>query len=103
MREQRWSLTVATPVGPQSGTLVLHKVAESWTGEAISGTDKMPLVNVSWTGQHLRWEQTLTQPVRLTLRFDVIVDGDRITGTARAGPLFSSRVSGHRQIQEPGT
>jgi hypothetical protein len=38
--------------------------------------------------------------VRLKLRFDVRVDADRLTGTARAGPLFKSPVTGQRQLEK---
>ncbi len=96
MSEQHWSVTVATPVGPREGTLVLHRAAGAWIGEVISGNDTMSIANIQWSGMRLRWEQTLTGPVQLKLRVDVTVDGDRLTGTARDGPFLSSQVAGYR-------
>jgi hypothetical protein len=39
----------------------------------------------------------MTEPLRLTLTFEVTIEGDSMTGTARAGRLPSSTVRGRRQ------
>lgn len=97
MSEQRWSVTVATPFGSREGTLVLRHAAGAWTGEVTTDNERATARNIEWSGNRLRWDQALTSPFPLRLRFDVTVDGDRLTGTARAGPFFTSRVAGHRE------
>jgi hypothetical protein len=95
MSEQRWSVTVATPFGPREGILTLHRRAGAWTGEVTSDNEKATARNIEWSGNRLRWDQALTSPFTLRLRFDVTVDGDRLAGTARAGPFLTSQVAGH--------
>jgi hypothetical protein len=96
MSEQRWTVTVATPLGLRQGILVLRHAAGAWTGEVTSDNERTTARNVEWSGNRLRWDQALTSPFPLRLRFDVRVDGDRLAGTARAGPFFTSQVAGHR-------
>jgi hypothetical protein len=97
MSEQRWSVTVATPFGPRQGILVLRRTAGAWTGEVTSASESATARNIEWTGNRLRWDQALTSPFPLRLRFDVTVEGDRLAGTARAGPFFTSQVAGLRE------
>ena len=49
-------------------------------------------------GNRLTWSQTVTKPMRLSLAFAVTVDGDRMIGSAKAGALPASTVSGERFI-----
>ena len=102
MSEQRWSVTVATPFGPREGILLLRNTAGAWTGEVISDNERATARNIEWSGNRLRWNQALTSPFPLRLRFDVTVDGDRLAGTARAGPFFTSQVAGHREASPHG-
>jgi hypothetical protein len=96
--EGTWSLVISTPIGKQRAVLtlsmndgVLHGVARDQNhGGEIELTD---LVR---DGDRLTWAQSITKPMRLHLTFDVTVDGDQLTGTAKAGRLPSSKVVGHR-------
>jgi hypothetical protein len=97
MSEQRWSVTVATPFGPRKGILVLRHTAGAWAGEVTSDDETAKARNIERSGNRLRWDQALTSPLPLRLQFDVTVDGDRLAGTARAGPFFTSKVTGHRE------
>ena len=93
MTEQRWLISIGTPVGQQGGTLRLRRVGAGWVGEAVSGTDTMPVDNIQWDGDRLRWELRLPPPIGLKVQFDVRVDGDRLAGRARVG-LVGSPLSG---------
>nr|WP_317891263.1 hypothetical protein [Paenibacillus oceani] len=46
----------------------------------------------------LTWQLRITKPLRLNLKFEVSVDGDRMTGTAKAGMLPASKVTGKRVV-----
>jgi hypothetical protein len=43
---------------------------------------------------------SMTKPVRLELTYDVTVDGDTMSGQARAGRLLRSKVNGQRVVPE---
>lgn len=71
--------------------------AGAWTSEVTSDNERATARNIKWSGNRLRWDQALTSPFPLRLRFDVMVDGDRLAGTARAGPFVTSPVPGPRE------
>jgi len=92
-----WDLAVRTPVGRQDVVLVLAVDADgALTGRAVGDAETVPLDDVTLDGDHLSWQQSITRPLRLRLRFDVTVTGDDLVGTSRAGRLPSSRVTGRR-------
>ena len=48
-------------------------------------------------GNRLTWSQKVTTPMQLTLKFDVTVEGDAMTGTSNPGGLMpASKLSGTR-------
>lgn len=48
-------------------------------------------------GTRLTWRQSVARPMRLNLNFDVVVDGDVMSGHSRAGRLPRSVVTGRRR------
>lgn len=93
-----WNLVISTPIGKQRAVLdlstqdgVLRGVArDERHGEEVALTDLVV------DGNRLTWAQSITKPVRLNLTFDVTINGDELTGRAKAGRLPSSTVTGHR-------
>ena len=47
-------------------------------------------------GHRARWTQQLTTPMRLRVAVDAMLIGDRLTGSAKAGPLFRAGLQGRR-------
>jgi hypothetical protein len=98
-----WALVVRTPVGSLRVQLVVTDRDGELTGVARGqGEDvliaEMVVVDHA-DGPHLTWTQRVTRPLRLTLDFDVLVTGDVMAGTARAGRLPASAVSGTRGVR----
>lgn len=92
-----WDLTIRTPVGRQDVVVVIERDADGTLGgRAVGSAESVSLRDVAVDGDRLTWEQSITRPLRLTLRFDVTVTGDALTGRSTAGRLPSSRVTGRR-------
>ncbi len=70
-------------------------------GTADGKAETVPLTDIvitdSLDGQRIQWRQSVTKPMRLNLEFDVLVQGDRMSGHSRAGRLPRSAVSGLRR------
>jgi hypothetical protein len=95
-----WDVTIKTPVGSLQ---VVYSFADrdgvlvgiaAGTHETVELTD---IVADGDGGRRVSWRQTVTTPMRLNLAFEVLVDGDRLTGHSRAGRLPRSAVSGLRR------
>ncbi len=91
-----WNVTVATPLGTRH--TVLELFSEDGVLRGISRGEKEHLVlnDLQFEDDRLSWYQSITKPMRMNLVFDVVVDGDDMSGTARGGPMPAAKVSGHR-------
>jgi hypothetical protein len=91
-----WNVVIGTPRGDRAATLRLQqdgaRVTGTMNGTAISGG--------AWQEGKLTFSGQLTQPFKITLRCTASVDGDAMTGTAKAGRLpMSAPFSGQRVHQ----
>jgi len=91
-----WDVTIKTPIGSLA-------VVYSFTDDdGIAGTatgkgETVPLHDIVVDRQRVTWRQSVTKPIRLNLDFDVVVDGDHLTGHSKAGRLPRSAVTGVRR------
>jgi carbon-monoxide dehydrogenase large subunit len=90
-----WKMVLATPVGPQEMTGRFET-----DGEIVRGTLESPAGSQDFagkiTGNTLRWEMKVTKPVSLTLKYDVQVDGDTLTGKVKMGFFGTAKLTGVR-------
>jgi hypothetical protein len=91
-----WDVAIKTPIGSLA---VVYTFTDT---DAIKGTaagkgETVALHDIVVDGQRVTWQQSVTKPMRLNLEFDVVVDGDRLTGHSRAGRLPRSAVTGTRR------
>jgi hypothetical protein len=88
-----WDVTIKTPIGSLA---VVYQFTEA-VGTATLDGQTVPLRDLAVSGARATWRQSVTKPMRLNLDFDVVVDGDHLSGHSRAGRLPRSTVSGTRR------
>ncbi|WP_239373119.1 hypothetical protein [Frankia sp. Cj5] len=66
-------------------------------GTAHGSGEEAALSDVLFAGDRLTWSQSITKPLRLNLTFDMVVNGDTMTGKSKAGRLPTSKVTGQRR------
>jgi carbon-monoxide dehydrogenase large subunit len=93
-----WKMTLATPLGPQSFT---GRLATSADGRVITGTlysGNLDPASFEGTadGNHLIWDLKVTKPVKVTLNYDVLIDGDTLTGKVKMGIFGKAKLTGER-------
>ncbi|MFC7441736.1 hypothetical protein [Laceyella putida] len=98
-------LTIATVCG---GSLLLamagllegrHAVTNHLGMDVLGATgaiEVVEFVDAAIDGNRLTWFQRITKPMRLNLNFEVTVNGNRMTGIAKAGLLPASKIMGER-------
>jgi hypothetical protein len=91
-----WNLHIATPVGAQSAILELTEAHGGIAGVMKNDRETLPVDDPVLDGSQLTWHVRMTRPLRLHLIFDVTVSGDTLSGTAKAGILPPSRVTGRQ-------
>jgi hypothetical protein len=92
----KWEITINSPMGAQKATLDLKAdgAALSGTQTAMQGTQ--PLSNGKVDGNNIAWSASITSPMPMTLEFSGAVDGDKLSGSVKAGAFGSFPFSGGR-------
>lgn len=91
----RWNLTLATPAGAQKMQLTLNPRDGSFTGRAegaMGGYD----ISGSVDGNALQFVLAIKRPLPIKVTFHLTVEGDTISGHAKAGLLGKASVRGER-------
>jgi hypothetical protein len=91
-----WDVTIATPIGKMEVVFEITERAGAIEGTASSDAETVDFLNTVAEGNRLTWTQDVTTPMKLSLNFDVTVDGDTMTGTSRPGLFPPSKVEGRR-------
>ena len=90
-----WKITIKTPMGPQEMTANVTTSGDTFSGEANGAFGTQP-ISGKVSGDTLTWSADITQPMPLTLKFEVHVTGDSMAGTVQLGPFGNGDVSGVR-------
>ncbi len=91
-----WDVIIATPIGELAAVFEISEQDGAIHGTASTDAETVEILDAVADGNRLTWSQNVTTPMRLTLKFDVTVDGDTMTGTSKAGFLPASKVYGSR-------
>ncbi|MDN4602954.1 DJ-1/PfpI family protein [Paenibacillus sp. F6_3S_P_1C] len=91
-----WDTTIVTPVGKLEVKLYITTSFNVIQGTAIQGDETIRFLNPVCHDNKLTWSLPITKPMRLNLKFEVTVDGDQMSGFAKAGLLPASKLSGRR-------
>src|ERR1700755_2797252 len=92
----KWEITISSPLGAQKATLDLTADGGALTGTQTAMQGSGPLENGKVDGNNLTWSAKITTPLPLTLDFAGTVDGDKLSGSVKAGSFGSFPFSGNR-------
>ncbi len=92
----RWAITIATPVGRQEVVLDIVHRDGVLSGTATQGAETVPFIDPVADGDRLTWSQKITKPMSMAVRFDLVRDGDALSGKAKPGILPATAVTGIR-------
>jgi hypothetical protein len=91
-----WDATLVTPIGKMSAVFDIVETDGAIGGVARTNAESVDILDAVADGDRLTWTQHVTTPMRLTLKFDVRVEGDTMTGSYKAGVFPSSTVHATR-------
>jgi hypothetical protein len=91
-----WDVTIETPIGKMAVVFDINDDNGAISGAARSDAESVDLLDPVADGNRLIWTQNVTTPMKLTLKFEVEVDGDSMTGTSKAGIFPASKLYGSR-------
>jgi hypothetical protein len=91
-----WTTTINTPMGAQTGTLVLATNGGELSGSMQSPQGEMAIADGKADGDNLSWTTSITSPMPMNLEFTAIVAGDEITGSVKLGAFGNADFKGTR-------
>lgn len=83
MVQGKWKITIKTPMGDKSGVLELLVSGTELTGSLSDADHHVAITDGRIEGNRLSWRAKITKPMRLSFKFNAIVEEDRISGAAR--------------------
>ena len=91
----RWKMVLATPVGPQEIVGIFTTDHDALTGvlESAQGSQSF---EGTVAGNRLKWEMKVAKPMPLTLKYDITVEGNKLTGKVKMGIFGSAQLTGER-------
>lgn len=96
-----WKLAAETPVGPQDMMLhILNDRDGTFAGQLESMMGTFDIAG-SAIAPALRWETSIKKPLPMTVKFDLMIDGDVISGTAKMGFMGKAKITGSRYASDP--
>ena len=92
----KWEITINSPMGAVKASLDLKTDGSSLTGTQTAQQGSGPLENGKVDGNNLAWSAKISSPMPLTLDFTGTVDGDKLSGSVKAGSFGSFPFNGNR-------
>jgi len=92
----KWEITINSPMGAQKATLDLATSGGKLTGMQAAAQGSGPLENGKVDGNNLSWSAKISSPMPMTLDFTGAVDGDKLSGSVKAGSFGSFPFTGNR-------
>lgn len=92
----KWEITINSPMGAQKATLDLKADGVTLSGSQTAMQGTQPLTNGKIDGNKLSWSASITSPMPMTLEFSGTVEGDKLSGSVKAGAFGSFPFSGGR-------
>jgi hypothetical protein len=92
-----WNMSIKTPMGEQKSVLTLVQDGGSLTGTNQDvGGEPLPIKDGAVQGANLSWKFDVKRPFPMTVEFNLALDGDRLSGKAKAGMFPPAPVSATR-------
>ncbi|MEW9854197.1 xanthine dehydrogenase family protein molybdopterin-binding subunit [Novosphingobium sp. M1R2S20] len=91
-----WNMVLKTPMGPQAMTAHFETAGQALSGYLSAPEGRQDFAGGTWEDGRARFEVKVEQPMKITLKYDLQVDGNAITGKCKMGMFGSAKVTGER-------
>src|SRR5256885_6893262 len=92
----KWEITINSPMGAQKAALDVKAEGDSLTGTQTAQGNSQALANGKVNGSNLSWSANITSPMPMTLDFTGTVEGEKISGSVKAGAFGSFPFTGSK-------
>jgi carbon-monoxide dehydrogenase large subunit len=90
-----WNLALATPMGPREMKGHFETLGQSLNGY-LSSPEGTQAFTGTVEGNRLKFDLKVEKPMKITLKYEIAVEGDRLTGKVKMGIFGSAKLTGER-------
>jgi aerobic carbon-monoxide dehydrogenase large subunit len=90
-----WKMVLATPMGPREMRGNFETDGQSLSGYLSSPEDQQAFTGTV-EGNRLKFDLKVEKPMKITLKYDIAVEGDRLTSKVKMGIFGSAKLTGER-------
>lgn len=90
-----WQMVLATPVGPQEMMGHFETDGSSLSGYLSSAEGQQSFTGTV-EGNQLKFDLKVEKPMKLTLKYDIVIEGDTLTGKVKMGIFGKAKLTGKR-------
>ncbi len=90
-----WKFVLSTPLGPQAFTGRMSTEGNALTGVFIMNMDEAHFTGTV-NGNHLVWDLKVTKPMKITLKYEAHIEGNKLTGKCKMGIFGTAKLVGER-------
>lgn len=87
--EGTWNVVVKGPTGPQPAVLTLERSGDKITGAQSGAGTTTPIADFKRNGNEIYWVNHITKPMKMKVEFKGEINGNVISGKAKAGFMGS--------------
>jgi carbon-monoxide dehydrogenase large subunit len=91
-----WNMVMQPPVGPEQAMVATFRTEGGTLTGKLDAPEGAQDFAGTVEGNRLKWEMKVTQPMPITLKYDLVVEGDTLSGSAKLGMFGKARVTGTR-------
>jgi len=84
-----WKVTIKSPTGPMGTVLELSNENGTLSGSQSGQGSSTPIADGKFDGMKISWVNNITKPMKMKVEFSGTVDGNTMTGKAKAGLMGS--------------
>ena len=90
-----WKMTLSTPMGPQDMKGRFETQGSTLTGEVMSPEGAQAFTGTV-EGNRLLFDLKVEKPMKITLKYDITISGDQLTGKVKMGFFGNAKLTGER-------
>ena len=89
-------MVLSTPVGPQEMTGHFETNGTALSGYLAAAEGQQAFTGIVENGNNLIFDLKVEKPLKITLKYNLTVDGNRISGKCKMGIFGSAKLTGHK-------
>jgi hypothetical protein len=93
-----YDCVASSPLGEQASVITLVADGDGFVGSNTSSLGTLEIKNGRIDGKQVTWQMDMTVPLPMTLEAQAEIDGDRLAGSVKLGPLGTATITGTRRV-----